>query len=86
MMIGVDGRPNRIFDESKLETSFWRTESHFVERSDMTTKVRIALTQSGLYVNEKGIQFIAEQIGECKLSEIPERIREYGRRCEKGNL
>ena len=77
-MIAVDTRPNSIFDESKIETSFWTTESHLIERSPMTTKVRIALHQSKIHVTEEVIETIAEAIGECKFIEIAEKIRQRG--------
>ena len=76
MMIAVDERPNSIFDESRIETSFWTTEQHLIERSPMTTKVRMARHQSGFHATDDAIQAIAESIGECKFIEITERIRQ----------
>ena len=77
-MIAVDNRPNSIFDEKSLHTSFWTTESHLIERSPMTTKVRIALHHSKIHVAEDVIQSIADAIGECNFIEIAERIRQRG--------
>ena len=77
-MIAIDTRPNSMFDEKSLETSFWTTESHLIERSPMTTKIRIALHHSKIYVTEDVIQAIAEVIGECKFIEIAEKIRQHG--------
>ena len=77
-MIAIDTRPKRIFDEKSVETSFWTTESHLIERSPMTTKVRIALHHSRIHVTDDVIQTIADAIGDCKFIEIAERIRQCG--------
>lgn len=83
-MIAVDDRPNTLFDEKILETSFWTTERHLLERSLMIDKVRIALYHSRIYVDEEVIQHISDTIGECKFHEIPERIRLHGEQIMRG--
>ena len=77
-MIAVDNRPNSIFDEKSVETSFWTTESHLIERSPMTTKIRIALHHSRIHTTDDAIEAIADAIGDCKFHEIAERIRQRG--------